>query len=88
MTSKLNELLSDTENRKVRKIEFREDLIDIDGRIKYNLIELKIDEDVKDMLRSFRCRLTKGPIELDAKISRSADDIIKMTKHPESYYSV
>lgn len=60
--SKLNELLSDTDNRKVRKIQFHKDWIDINGRAKYNLIELKIDEDVKDMWRSFRCRLTKGSI--------------------------
>lgn len=47
--SKLNELLPDTENRKVRKIEFHEDCIDTDGMVKYNLIELKTDEDVNDM---------------------------------------
>lgn len=78
MTSKLNELLPDTENRKVRKIEFCEDWIDTDGRMKYNLIELKIDEDVKGLWRSSRRRLIKGLIELDAKISRSVDNIIKL----------
>lgn len=49
MTSKLNELLGDTKNRKVRKIEFHEGWIDTDGRVKYNLIELKTDEYVKEM---------------------------------------
>lgn len=62
------------------KDRIREDWIDTDGMVKYNLIELKIDEDVKDIWRSFRCRLTKGLIELDVKISRSDDDIIKMIK--------
>ncbi|XP_050915338.1 uncharacterized protein LOC127130358 [Lathyrus oleraceus] len=87
LTSKLNELLADTENRKVRKIEFCEDWIDIDGRVKCNLIELKTNEDMKDMWRSFRCRITKGSIELDAKISRFVDDIMKMMKRLESFGS-
>lgn len=72
----------------MREIEFREDLIDTDGMVKYNLIELKTDEDVKDMWRSFCRRLTKGPIKLDPEISRSTNDIIKMMKHPESSGSI
>ncbi|KAI5446283.1 hypothetical protein KIW84_014211 [Lathyrus oleraceus] len=68
LTFKLNELLSDIDIRKVRNIEFREDLIDIDGRVKYNLIELKTDGDVKKMWRSFRRRITKESIELDVRL--------------------
>ena len=45
----LNALLSDSDNRRVTKIEFQEDWIDTNGRVKYNLIELKTDEDVKAM---------------------------------------
>ena len=45
----LNGLLPDSENRRVTKIEFREDYIGTDGWVKYNLIELKNDEDVKAM---------------------------------------
>ncbi|XP_058755606.1 uncharacterized protein LOC131628809 [Vicia villosa] len=83
LTYKLNELLSDIDNIRVRKIEFREDCIDSNGRVKCNLIELKTDEDVKTMWKSFRRRITKGSIELDAHIIRFVDDIIKMLKHPE-----
>lgn len=82
LTSKLNEFLSDTNNRKVSKIKFREDQVDSNGNVKCNRIELKTDEDVTVLQRSFRRWLTKGPIELDAKISRFVDDIIKMMKHP------
>lgn len=81
-------MLSDTENRKVGKIVLCEDYIDIDGRVIYNVIELKTGEDVKDKWRSFRRRLTNGPIELDSKIWRSVDDIMKMMKCPESFGSV
>lgn len=42
LMTKFNELLFDIEGRKVRNIEFREDLIDTDKRAKYNLIELKM----------------------------------------------
>lgn len=80
LTSKLNELLPNTDNRNVRKIEFHEYWIDTNGMVKYNLIELKTDEDVTVMWISFRCRLTKVMIELDTKTSRSVDDIIKMMK--------
>ncbi|XP_058772343.1 uncharacterized protein LOC131646265 [Vicia villosa] len=83
----LNNFLSESDNRRVTKIEFREDWIDTHGRMKYNLIELKNDEDVKAMWKSFRCRIIKGLIELDAQIRRSVDDIMKCLKHPESSIS-
>ena len=56
--------------------------------MKYNLIELKIDEDLKSIWRSHPRRLNKGPIEFDAIIFRSIDDIIKMLKRLESSGSV
>lgn len=87
-TSKLNELFPDTVNKKVIKIEFREYSIDTDGRLKYNFVELKTHEDLTVMWRSFLRRLTKVPIDLDAKISRSVNDIIKMLKRLESYDNV
>ena len=65
------------------KIEFREDYIGTYGWVKYNLIELKNDEDVKAMWKLFRCRITKGPIELDVEIRRSVDDIMKSLKRPD-----
>lgn len=88
LTFKLNKLLPDTDNRKMRKIKFREDWINTNEMMKHPLIELKTDDDVTIMWRSFRRRLTKGSIELDAKISRSVNDIIKMMKRPESNGSV
>ena len=43
----LNDLLSDSDNIRVIKVEFQEDWIDINGMVKYNLIELKNDADAK-----------------------------------------
>lgn len=52
--------------------------------MKYNLIELKISEDLKVIRRTYHRSLTKRLIEFDAKISRYVDDIIKMLKHLKS----
>lgn len=41
--SKLNNMLLDTKNRNVSKIEFHAPWIDSDGKVKYNHIELKIN---------------------------------------------
>src|ERR1051325_6853597 len=76
----LNGLLPDSENRRETEIEFREDYIGTDGWVKYNLIELKNDEDVKAMWKSFRRRITKSLIELDAEIRRSVDNVMKCLK--------
>src|SRR4051812_48066878 len=73
----LKNLLPDSDNRRVTKIEFQVDWIDTNGKVKYNLIELKNDKDVKAMWKSFRRRITKGPIELDAQFRRSVDDLMK-----------
>lgn len=56
-------------------------LFDTDEIVIYNLIELKIDENLKAMWRSYHRRLTKGLIKFDAIISRSVDVIIKMLTH-------
>lgn len=54
----------------------------------YNLIELKTDEDLKEMRRSFRCRITKRSTELDARLSRSVEDITEILKRPKLSSSV
>ncbi|XP_058724840.1 uncharacterized protein LOC131596250 [Vicia villosa] len=82
LTYKLIELLPTNDNRRVRKIEFREDWFNSYEMVKYNLIELKTDEDVKALWKSFCRRITKGLIELDAQITRFVDDIMKMLKRP------
>lgn len=46
-TSELDGILPNIDNIKVSKIEFCEDWIDTYGRVKYNLIELQTNEDMK-----------------------------------------
>lgn len=85
LRSTLNDFLSDTENKKACKIKFLEDWIDTDEKVKYDLIELKTDEDMNVIWRKFHRMLNKGPIEFDATISRLVVDIIKMLKCPEAF---
>lgn len=88
LRSKLKNVLSDTENRKVGKIEFRAPWIDTGIRVKYNYIKLKTDEDLKVMWRTYHCELTKKSIKFDVTIFSFIDNIIKMLKRPESFVNV
>lgn len=81
-------MLPDIENRKASRIEFCGDLIDTDRSVKYNIIELNTDGDLKDMWRTYHRRLTKGSIMFEATTFRSVDDMIKMLKRPDSYDNV
>ena len=56
--------------------------------MKYNFIELKTDEDVKEMWKSFGRRITKRSIKLDVRLSKFVDDVIEMLKRPYSSNSV
>lgn len=82
LRSKLNNMLLESENKNVSKVKFFAPWIDIDGTMKYDHIELKSVEVLKVVWRTYNHRLTKGPIEFDATIFRSVDDIIKMLKRP------
>lgn len=88
LRSKSDNLLSNIDNRKMIKIEFRAPLIDIEEKVKYNNFELKTDEGLKVVWRIYHCRPTKGLIEFDMTIARFVDNIIKMFKYPESSSSV
>lgn len=70
------------------KIVFYATWININGRVKYDQIKLKIDEDMKAIWKTYHRRLTKGPTKFDATISKSIDDIINMLCHLESPVSV
>lgn len=65
------------------KIEYRSPLIDNEGNIMFNKFELKIGEDLKVMWSIYHQYQTKDLIEVDAKIVRYVDDIIKMLKLPK-----
>lgn len=84
----MNNMLLDSENRKVSKIEFFTPLIDNNRSVKYDCIKLKSDKDLKVIRRTYHRRLTKRPIEFEVIITISINDIINILKPLESSGSV
>jgi hypothetical protein len=56
-------------------MEYRRLSVCSDGSIQYTNMRLTNDGDVRTMFSIFSQYMTKGPIELDAKIVRSVEDI-------------
>ncbi|XP_058726295.1 uncharacterized protein LOC131597625 [Vicia villosa] len=70
------------DNRKVVKIEYRSPSVDKDGKLVFINCELKNDSDIWALWNTFTSFEEKVSIELDATISRSVDDIIRMLQRP------
>ncbi|XP_058761212.1 uncharacterized protein LOC131634558 [Vicia villosa] len=79
----LNSLLQYLENQKVVKLEYRSPSFDDEGNVKFTPFEIKNDDDLKIMWTTFQRYSSKGPIELDAKLQKSGEDINKMLWHPQ-----
>lgn len=47
------------------------------------MLKLKTDDNLKVIWSIFYRYLIKGPIEVDATIARSTEDILKMLQHSE-----
>ena len=78
----LQELVPYGDNRKVVKIEYRSPSIDKDGKLVFINRELKNGADLRAMWNTFDSFEEKVPIELDATLRRSVDDIMMMLQRP------
>ena len=67
----------------VTSVDYRKPSIRSDGSVKFSKMQLKNDDDVRTMFSIYSQHSTKGPIELDAKLTRSVDAILANLKHPE-----
>lgn len=85
---KLDNILYHIDNKKVVKIEYHSPSIDNEGKIWFSKFELKMDGDLKLMWSTYHRYETNGLIKVDATITRSVNDIIKILKHPESSSNV
>ena len=74
-----------TDNRRIVKLEYRTSSIDNGGKIEFNKFELKTQADVRAMWNTYFRFETKVLLELEATISRSVEDIVKMLKRPPEY---
>jgi hypothetical protein len=54
-----------------------------DGSISFNNMKLQNNEDIRTMFSTFSQYNTKGPIELDATLTRSVDAILARLNRPE-----
>ncbi|XP_058776582.1 uncharacterized protein LOC131650896 [Vicia villosa] len=79
----LNSLLQYPKNRKVVKLEYRLPSLDADIKVQFTQFALKTDDDLKILWSTFRRYSTKGRIEVNAKIQRSGEYVIKMLQRPQ-----
>ncbi|XP_050885549.1 uncharacterized protein LOC127091071 [Lathyrus oleraceus] len=78
-------LLPYRDNRKIVKLEYRSPSIGNRGNIEFNKFELKTQAGVRAMWNTFFRFEIKVLLELEATISRSGEDILKMLRRPPGY---
>lgn len=62
------------------KIGYRSSSFDKEGNVKFSRFEVKMDEDLR-FIWSIFLHAMKGPIEVNATLVRSINDILKILKH-------
>ena len=65
------------------KLKYRSPSLDTEGNLKFTSFELNNDDDLEVMWSTFQRYSSKGPIEVDAKLQRSGEDVIKMLQCPQ-----
>lgn len=81
----IHQLLPYGDNRRILKLEYRSSSIDNERKIEFNKFEFKTQTDVRAMWNTYFCFKTKVLLELEATISKSAENIAKMLEHPFGY---
>ena len=78
-------LLPYGDKRKVVKLEYRSPSVDNEGNVVFNKVELKNQDDVMAMWRTFFGFEEKYPLGFEATVRRTVDEILKMCKRPPGY---
>jgi pyruvate-formate lyase-activating enzyme len=71
------------DDRTVTSVEYRKPSLRSNGSVAFSNMQLQNDNDVRNMFSIYSQYSTKGPIELDAKLTRSVDAILANLKHPD-----
>jgi pyruvate-formate lyase-activating enzyme len=71
------------DDRTVTSVEYRKPSLRSDGTVAFSKMQLDNDDDIRNMFSIYSRYSTKGPIELDAKLTRSVDAILANLKHPD-----
>lgn len=85
MQYEVHNILPYGDNRKIVKFEYRSPAINNECKIEFNNYELKKDADVRAMSNIFFRFETKDSIEVEARISISVEDIVKILKRLPDY---
>jgi len=84
----INRQLNHRDTRRMVGVEYRCPLSDSAGSLQFNRMKLKNDNDVRTMFSVFGQHSTRGPIELDASLVRSAKQIRKSLIWPRKYEEI
>jgi len=84
----INRQLNHRDTRRVVGVEYRCPLSDSAGSLHFNQMKLTNDDDVRTVFSIFGQHSTRGPIELDASLVRSAEEILKSLHRPRNYEEI
>ncbi|KAK2369611.1 hypothetical protein QL285_082733 [Trifolium repens] len=84
LKQQLNQIVNNrNDNRTVSSLTYRKPSIGSDGSISFTSMKLENNNDVDMMLSTFKQFSTKGPIELDATLTRSVEAILASCVGPQ-----
>jgi len=84
----LNRQLNHRDTRRVVGVEYRCLLSDSTGSLHFSRMKLTNNDDVRTMFSVFGQHNTRGPIELDASLVRSVEEILKSLHQPMNYEEI
>ena len=84
----INRQLNHRDTRRVVGVEYRCPLSDSAGSLRFNRMKLTNDDDVRTMFSIFGQHTTRGPIELDASLVISTEQILKSFIRPRTYEEI
>jgi len=84
----INRQFNHRDTRRVVGVEYRCPLSDSAGSLRFSRIKLTNDDEVRTMFSVFGQHNTRGPIELDASLARSAEQILKSFHQPRNYEEI
>ena len=69
-------------------VEYRCPLSDSTGSLRFSRMKLANGDDVRTMFSVFGQHSTRGPIELNASLVRSVEQILKSLNRPKNYEEI
>ena len=84
----INRQLNHRDTRRVVGVEYRCPLSDSAGSLRFSRMKLTNNDDVRTMFSVYAQHSTRGPIELDALLVRSTEQIVKFFIQPKTYEDI